>query len=51
MLPIVLAMRRILAVIALLLIAPAALVAAVVLAAWPGERAARLRPGQILRAE
>ncbi len=36
---------------ALLLIAPAALAAAIVLAAWPGERAARLRPGQLLRAE
>ena len=36
---------------ALLLIAPAALVTAIVLAAWPGERAARLQPGQLLRAE
>jgi ABC-type antimicrobial peptide transport system permease subunit len=36
---------------ALLLIAPAALAAAIVLAAWPSERAARLRPGQLLRAE
>jgi hypothetical protein len=36
---------------ALLLIAPAALVAAILLAVWPGERAARLRAGQLLRAE
>jgi hypothetical protein len=36
---------------ALVLIAPAALVAAIVLAAWPGERAARLQPGQLLRTE
>jgi ABC-type lipoprotein release transport system permease subunit len=36
---------------ALLLIGPAALLAAIVLAAWPGERAARLQPGQLLRAE
>ena len=36
---------------ALLLIAPAALAAAILLAAWPGERAARLQPGQLLRAE
>jgi len=36
---------------ALLLIAPAVLSAANVLAAWPGQRAARLRSGQILRAE
>ena len=36
---------------ALLLIAPVALVAANLLAAWPAERAARLRTGQILRTE
>jgi hypothetical protein len=36
---------------ALLLIAPAVLLAANLLAAWPGHRAARLRSGQILRAE
>jgi hypothetical protein len=40
-----------LAVWALLLIAPAVLLAANLLAAWPGHRAARLRSGQILRAE
>jgi len=36
---------------ALLLIGPLALVAANLLAAWPGQRAARLRTGQILRTE
>lgn len=36
---------------ALALIAPAALVAANLLALWPGRRAARLRPGQVLRTE
>ena len=36
---------------ALVLIAPLALLAANLLAAWPGQRAARLRSGQILRAE
>ncbi len=36
---------------ALLLIAPLALLAANLLAAWPGRRAARLRTGQILRTE
>ena len=36
---------------ALLLIAPVALVVANLLAAWPARRAARLRPGQILRTE
>ncbi|HEY2687130.1 MAG TPA: FtsX-like permease family protein, partial [Streptosporangiaceae bacterium] len=36
---------------ALLLIAPVALVAANLLAAWPARRAARLRAGQILRTE
>jgi hypothetical protein len=36
---------------ALLLIGPLALLAANLLAAWPARRAARLRPGQILRAE
>ena len=36
---------------ALLLIGPLALLAANLLAAWPAERAARLRTGQILRAE
>ena len=36
---------------ALLLIAPLALVAANLLAAWPARRAARLRTGQILRTE
>ena len=36
---------------ALLLIAPAVLLAAGLLAAWPGHRAARLRSGQILRTE
>ena len=36
---------------ALLLITPAVLLAANLLAAWPGHRAARLRSGQILRAE
>ena len=40
-----------LAVWALVLIAPLALLAANLLAAWPGERAARLRSAQILRAE
>jgi ABC-type antimicrobial peptide transport system permease subunit len=40
-----------LAVWTLLLIAPAVLLAANLLAAWPGHRAARLRSGQILRAE
>ena len=35
----------------LLLIAPVALLAANLLAAWPGHRAARLRPGRILREE
>lgn len=36
---------------ALLLIAPVALLAANLLAAWPGEQAARLRTGHILRRE
>jgi len=36
---------------ALLLIAPAALLAANALAAWPQRRAARLHAGQILRSE
>jgi hypothetical protein len=36
---------------ALILIAPAALLAANLLALWPGWRAARLRPGQVLRTE
>jgi hypothetical protein len=36
---------------ALLLTGPLALLAALALAAWPGERAARLRTGQILRTE
>ena len=40
-----------LAVWALALIAPAALLAANLLAVWPGHRAARLRPGRILREE
>lgn len=39
------------AVLALLLVAPAALLAANLLAAWPGRAAARLRIGQVLRAE
>jgi hypothetical protein len=42
---------RSLLVLALLLIAPVALVAANLLAAWPARRAARLRAGQILRTE
>ena len=36
---------------ALALVAPAALLAAILLAAWPGERAARLRTAQLLRTE
>jgi ABC-type antimicrobial peptide transport system permease subunit len=36
---------------ALLLIGPLALLAAILLATWPAERAARLRTGQILRTE
>jgi ABC-type lipoprotein release transport system permease subunit len=36
---------------ALALIAPATLLAANLLAVWPGHRAARLRPGRILRDE
>ena len=36
---------------ALLLIAPAALVTANLLAAWPARRAARLHAGEILRTE
>jgi ABC-type lipoprotein release transport system permease subunit len=36
---------------ALLVIAPAALVIANILAAWPGQRAARLRIAHILRTE
>ena len=40
-----------LAVWALLLIGPAALLAANVLAAWPGQHAARLRAGEVLRTE
>lgn len=36
---------------ALLLAGPLALVVANLLAAWPSQRAARLRTGQILRAE
>jgi ABC-type antimicrobial peptide transport system permease subunit len=39
------------ALVALLLIAPVALVAANLLAAWPARRAARLHAGQILRTE
>jgi ABC-type antimicrobial peptide transport system permease subunit len=39
------------AVLTLLLIAPLALLAAILLAAWPARRAARLRTGQILRTE
>ena len=39
------------ALLALLLIAPVALLAANLLAAWPARRAARLRAGQILRTE
>jgi ABC-type antimicrobial peptide transport system permease subunit len=39
------------ALIALLLIAPLALLAANLLAAWPARRAARLHAGQILRTE
>jgi hypothetical protein len=39
------------AALALLLIAPVALLAANLLAAWPARRAARLRAGQILRTE
>ncbi len=39
------------ALLALLLIAPAGLLAANLLAAWPGHRAARLPSGQILRTE
>jgi hypothetical protein len=39
------------AALALTLIAPAALVLANLLAAWPGRRAARLRVAHILRAE
>ena len=40
-----------LAVWALVLIAPATLLAAILLAVWPGHRAARLRAGRILREE
>jgi ABC-type lipoprotein release transport system permease subunit len=40
-----------LAVLALLLIGPATVLAANLLAAWPGRRAARLRPAQVLHAE
>jgi hypothetical protein len=40
-----------LAVVALLLVAPLALIVANLLAAWPGHRAARLHSAQILRAE
>jgi len=40
-----------LAVWALVLIGPLALLAANLLAAWPGQRAARLRSAQVLRAE
>ena len=36
---------------ALLVIGPAALLAANVLAAWPQRRAARLQAGQVLRSE
>jgi ABC-type antimicrobial peptide transport system permease subunit len=36
---------------ALLLVGPLALLVANLLAAWPGHRAARLRVGQVLRAE
>jgi hypothetical protein len=39
------------ALVALLLIAPVALLAANLLAAWPARRAARLHAGQILRTE
>jgi hypothetical protein len=39
------------ALLALLLVVPVALVAANMLAAWPGHRAASLRVGQVLRAE
>jgi hypothetical protein len=35
----------------LLLVGPLILVAANLLAAWPGQRAARLRSGQVLRTE
>jgi hypothetical protein len=35
----------------LLLVGPLTLVAANLLAAWPGQRAARLRSGQVLRTE
>ena len=40
-----------LAIWALLLVGPAALLVANLLAAWPGHRAARLRVAQILRTE
>ena len=40
-----------LAVVALLVVAPAALVVANLLAAVPGHRAARLRPAEVLRTE
>jgi hypothetical protein len=40
-----------LALLALLLIGPLALVVANLLAAWPARRAARLRTGQVLRTE
>jgi ABC-type lipoprotein release transport system permease subunit len=36
---------------ALLLVGPLALLVANLMAAWPGHRAARLRIGQVLRAE
>ena len=39
------------ALVALLLIGPAALIAANVLAAWPQRRAARLHAGKILRGD
>jgi hypothetical protein len=42
---------RSLLVLALLLVGPLALMAVNLLAAWPGQRAARLRTGHVLRAE
>jgi hypothetical protein len=39
------------ALLALLLVGPAALLAANALAAWPRRRAARLQAGQVLRSE
>jgi len=40
-----------LAILALLLVGPLALLLANLLAAWPGQQAARLRIGHVLRAE